>query len=82
MKSRRETLDRFVKAFLFFNIMDYHKNLGLEPIKYFCKIDNEIKTEQWKDVVGYEGLYQVSDLGRIKSLNYNKTKQQNVGGFC
>ena len=23
--------------------------------------------EQWKDVVGYEGLYQVSDVGRVKS---------------
>jgi hypothetical protein len=25
--------------------------------------------EVWKDVLGYEGLYQVSDLGRVKSLN-------------
>ena len=25
-------------------------------------------TEIWKDVVGYEGLYQVSSLGRVKSL--------------
>lgn len=25
-------------------------------------------TEQWKPVVGYEGLYEVSDLGRIKSV--------------
>lgn len=24
--------------------------------------------EVWKDIVGYEGLYQVSNLGRIKSL--------------
>lgn len=24
--------------------------------------------EIWKDIVGYEGLYQVSDLGRVKSL--------------
>lgn len=24
--------------------------------------------ENWKDVIGYEGLYQVSDLGRVKSL--------------
>lgn len=24
--------------------------------------------EIWKDVVGYEGLYQVSNLGRVKSL--------------
>ncbi len=25
--------------------------------------------EVWKDIKGYEGLYQVSDLGRIKSLS-------------
>ena len=24
--------------------------------------------EFWRDIVGYEGLYQVSSLGRIKSL--------------
>lgn len=24
--------------------------------------------EEWRDIVGYEGLYQVSDLGRVKSL--------------
>lgn len=29
--------------------------------------------EVWKDIVGYEGKYQVSNLGRVKSLNYNKT---------
>lgn len=29
--------------------------------------------EVWKDVQGYEGLYQVSNLGRVKSL-YKNTK--------
>ena len=27
-----------------------------------------MNTETWKDVIGYVGLYQVSDLGRIRSL--------------
>ena len=27
-----------------------------------------MKNEEWRDVVGYEGLYQVSDQGRVKSL--------------
>ncbi len=27
------------------------------------------KIEEWRDVVGYEGLYQVSNLGRVKSLD-------------
>lgn len=25
--------------------------------------------EQWKDIAGYEGLYKVSNLGRVKSLD-------------
>jgi len=32
--------------------------------------------EIWKDVVGYEGLYQVSDLGRIKRLVKKFTDDQ------
>lgn len=28
--------------------------------------------EVWKDVKGYEGLYQVSNLGRVKSLGFDK----------
>lgn len=28
--------------------------------------------EEWKDIKGYEGLYQVSNMGRIKSLKNNK----------
>ena len=30
--------------------------------------------EIWKDVVDYEGLYQISNLGRVKSLQFNKEK--------
>ena len=32
----------------------------------------------WKDIRGYEGLYQVSNLGEIKSLNYARTKRSKV----
>lgn len=34
--------------------------------------------EEWKDVEGYEGLYQVSNLGRVKSLNYKRTGVEQV----
>lgn len=27
-----------------------------------------MEQEVWRDVVGYEGIYQVSDKGRVKSL--------------
>lgn len=30
--------------------------------------------EIWKDIEGYEGRYQVSDQGRVRSLNYKKKK--------
>jgi hypothetical protein len=35
--------------------------------------------EEWRDVVGYEGLYQVSNLGRVKSLfRYKKILKQTI----
>lgn len=27
----------------------------------------------WKEILGYEGLYQVSNTGRVRSLNYGRT---------
>ena len=30
--------------------------------------------EQWKAIAGYEGIYEVSDLGRVKSLKHGKEK--------
>lgn len=37
--------------------------------------------EIWKDIKGYEGLYQVSNLGNVKSINryvkYNRWKESN-----
>jgi DNA-binding transcriptional regulator YiaG len=34
---------------------------------------SDFANEIWKDVVGWEGLYQVSSLGRFKSLSREKT---------
>jgi len=30
--------------------------------------------EIWKDIEGYEGMYQVSDKGRVKSVKFGKIK--------
>ena len=30
--------------------------------------------EQWRDIDGYDGVYQVSDLGRVRSLKYGKVR--------
>ena len=50
-----------------------------------AKIMNEI----WKDIEGYEGLYQISNYGRVKSLRFNHTdnnprilKNVIVKGYC
>ena len=38
--------------------------------------------EIWKDIVGYEGLYQVSNLGRVKSLDRILTTNSRWGSPC
>jgi hypothetical protein len=34
--------------------------------------------EKWKDIKGYEGLYQVSNLGNVKSLNYRSAGKEHL----
>ena len=34
--------------------------------------------EQYKDIEGYEGIYQVSNDGNVKSLNYNHTGNERI----
>lgn len=36
----------------------------------------DLCNEIWKDVVGYEGLYQVSNLGRVKSIRGRKVTEK------
>lgn len=48
---------------------------GLVQPVYF--LYNNGMEEVWKDIVGYEGLYQVSNLGRVKSLRRKyRTKEK------
>ena len=35
-----------------------------------------MRVEEWKDIKGYEGLYQVSNLGNVKSLKRNTTHER------
>lgn len=34
--------------------------------------------EIWKDIKGYEGKYQISNYGRVKSLNYRNTHKEKI----
>ena len=36
--------------------------------------------EIWKDIVGYEGLYLISNLGRVKSVNRKTRDGRNISG--
>lgn len=56
--------------------MEYHKDFSLEPIVYKNEAGLDC-VEQWKDIPDYEGLYQVSDLGRVKSLEKPRKKSTN-----
>jgi len=53
--------------------MNYNKNYYISSM------------ENWKDIKGYEGHYQVSDLGRIKSIKFNKERiihiQKSTNGY-
>lgn len=37
-----------------------------------------MEKEIWKPVSGYEGLYEVSNYGNVKSVNFNRTGKENL----
>lgn len=39
-----------------------------------CELYNDSMQEEWRDIRGYEGLYQVSNFGRVRSID--RTVQQ------
>ena len=45
-----------------------------DPSKCGCVTVNEV----WKDIPEYEGLYQVSNLGRVKSLKYRGADKEGI----
>ena len=36
-------------------------------------------TEEWRDIPGYEGRYQVSDLGRVRSVDHHVRRVDRAG---
>lgn len=42
----------------------------------------EAISEEWRDIAGYEGIYQVSDLGRVKSFRkWRSSKERILKGY-
>jgi hypothetical protein len=54
-------------------MIQYYKNLTVESLFYINE-KGLVCLEEWKDIVGYEGFYQVSNLGRAKSFKKRKIK--------
>ena len=40
----------------------------------------ELHDEVWKDIIGFEGLYQVSNMGRVKSTSKCCRNQRKTAG--
>ena len=55
-----------LKSAVEFALANWHKLNCRESVK-LCDLPHE----KWRDVVGYEGLYQVSNYGRVKSFHNN-----------
>ena len=47
-------------------------------MKNWRQLEIDFESEEWRDIEGYEGLYQVSNLGRVKSLNYRHTGKEKI----
>lgn len=47
----------------------------LQPANYSIKVVRyNMKNETWKSVVGYEGLYEVSDAGSVRSVKFGRQR--------
>ena len=51
--------------------------LAIQPTRQ-SGLFNYMSEEIWKPVVGYEGFYEVSNMGRVKSMYYRNTKQSHI----
>lgn len=61
--------------------MEYYKDLSLNDLIY-TNSQGLICCEEWRNATSYEGIYKVSDLGRVKSLKMNKQRilKQSISG--
>lgn len=54
--------------------LNIKEEYSVKLLNYICTVEYfrikslVIENEVWRDIIGYEGLYQISDLGRVKSL--------------
>lgn len=84
----------YIKGLPIFHIDGSFKNNSLNNLTQQYVILNDEETEDWKNIPGYEGLYQVSRYGEVRSLDRYKytnhscsilkghlMRQNNVDGY-
>ena len=66
--TEQEALTTFISSY---DDMKRHFDAAMHRLDKLTKIEI-LPDEQWRDVPEYEGLYQVSNLGRVKSFHHGK----------
>lgn len=61
-------------------MIEYYKNLSLEDL-FYVNENGLVCQEEWKSILGFEGLYDVSNLGRLKSYFRNGNRGKGRGCF-
>lgn len=60
------------------NMIEVQKGKAREKLtdeeKYPYVTEEDILVEEWKDIIGYEGIYKISNMGRIKGLGFKRNK--------
>ena len=51
----------------------FHRLYTLEKMVIQC--NGNLPHEIWRDICGYEGFYQVSNFGRVKSLHFDRRRR-------
>ena len=83
--SERNEKGKFYKDFLQIRseiLNDLEKDIKRREKMFWEALDIQLKklekTEFWKDIEGYEGLYQISSFGRVKSLSNDKARKEKI----
>lgn len=74
---RAERIDGVTFDYSTLTAMTEHCGATMVPGNYLCFWVYE-EGEEWRPVVGFEGAYEVSDLGRVRSLDRVRTAKQRV----
>lgn len=67
------------KGFVWRYASNKKNKIKIKPKKIKSSVIKDLKGEIWIDVLGYEGLYSVSNLGRVKSLSRQIRNHKKVG---